>query len=113
MATMIPDIDPGLIENSGEQCFYEAASSLPAAYSVYYRYKFSFGEYAERPDTIFEADFIITHPHQGYLVVEVKEGQYQYFNNRWQKQLGSDFMEVEKGPLEQAEWANVLVASSR
>jgi hypothetical protein len=53
MATMIPDIDPGLIENSGEQRFYEAASSLPAAYTVYYRYKFSPGEVHLRHDFMF------------------------------------------------------------
>ena len=48
MATMIPDIDPGLIENSGEQRFYEAACKLPVEYTVYYSYKFSAGEQAER-----------------------------------------------------------------
>jgi len=110
MATMIPDIDPGLIENSGEQRFYEAAAGLPAAYTVYYSYKFSAGEYAENPALIFEADFIIVHPRLGYLVVEVKEGQYQYFNNRWQKQLGRDFVDVETDPVKQAERAmyNIL-----
>ncbi len=35
MATMIPDIEPSLIENSGEQRFYEAARELPAASGVY------------------------------------------------------------------------------
>jgi len=65
VATMIPDIDPGLIENSGEQRFYEAACDLPAAYSVYYSYKFSAGEHAENPALIYEADFIIVHPHLG------------------------------------------------
>ena len=69
---MIPDIDPALIENSGEQRFYEAACELPAAYTIYYRYKFSAGEYAANPDVIFEADFIIVHSRLGYLVVEVK-----------------------------------------
>jgi hypothetical protein len=110
MATMIPDIDPGLIENSGEQRFYEAAAGLPAAYTVYYSYKFSAGEYAEKPALIFEADFIIVHPRLGYLVVEVKEGQYQYFNNRWQKQLGRDYVDVETDPVKQAERAmyNIL-----
>lgn len=34
MATMFPDIDPALIENSGEQRFYEAAATLPDAYSL-------------------------------------------------------------------------------
>jgi len=110
MATMIPDIDPGLIENSGEQRFYEAACELPAAFTVYFRYKFSAGEYAANPDVIFEADFIIVHPRLGYLVVEVKEGQYQYFNNCWQKQLGSDYVDTKKDPAEQAERAmyNIL-----
>ncbi len=74
---MIPDIDPGLIENSGEQRFYEAAAGLPAAYTVYYSYKFSAGEHAENPALIFEADFIIVYPRLGYLVVDVKKGQYQ------------------------------------
>ena len=69
MATMTPDIDPALIENSGEQRFYEAARELPAAYSVYYSYKFSSGEHAENPALIYEADFIIVHPRLGYLVV--------------------------------------------
>jgi len=105
MATMIPDIDPGLIENSGEQRFYEAACGLPDAYTVYYSYKFSAGDYAENPALIYEADFIIVHPRFGYLVVEVKEGQYQYFNNRWQKQLGRDYVDVEKDPVKQAETA--------
>ncbi len=105
MATMIPDIDPALIENNGEQRFYEAARELPAAYIVYYSYKFSAGEHAENPTLIYEADFIIVHPRLGYLVVEVKEGQYQYFNNRWQKQLGREFVEVEKDPVAQAERA--------
>ena len=36
---MFPDIDPALIENSGEQRFYEAAATLPDAYSVFYRDK--------------------------------------------------------------------------
>ncbi len=110
MVKMVPDIDPGLIENSGEQRFYEAASELPPAYTVYYSYKFSAGEHAENPALIYEADFIIVHPRLGYLVVEVKEGQYQYFNNRWQKQLGSDYVDVEKDPVGQAERAmyNIL-----
>lgn len=77
MATMIPDIAPGLIENSGEQLFTKQLPGQPAAYTVYYSSKFSAGEYAENPALIFEADFIIVHPRLGYLVVEVKEGQYQ------------------------------------
>jgi hypothetical protein len=105
MATMIPDIDPGLIENSGEERFYEAACKLPAEYTVYYSYKFSAGEHTENPSLIYEADFIIVHPRLGYLVVEVKEGQYQYFNNRWQKQLGRDYVDVEQDPAGQAERA--------
>ncbi len=52
MATMIPDIDPGLIENSGEQRFYEAACGLPAAYTIYYSYKFSAGEQVKPSNTI-------------------------------------------------------------
>ena len=99
---MIPDIDPALIENSGEQRFYEAACELPDAFTVYYRYRFSTGEFSETPESIFEADFIIVHPRLGYLVVEVKEGQFQYFNNRWQKQLGASYVDYDKDPTEQA-----------
>ncbi len=62
MATMIPDIDPGLIENSGEQRFYEAARELPGAYTVLYGYKFSVEGAEGSRDRFYEADFIIVHP---------------------------------------------------
>ena|GEM_PF-5069478 len=49
--------------------------------------KFSAGDYTENPALIDEADLIIVHPRFVHLVVELKEGQYHYFNNRCQKQL--------------------------
>ena len=85
MATMTLAIGLALIENSGEQCLYEPTCELPTLQHYYYRYKFSAGEYAANPDVIFEADFIIVHSCLGYLVVKVKDGQYQYFNNCWRK----------------------------
>ena len=40
MATMIPDLDPRLIDNDGERRVYAALRRLPASYTVLYSYKF-------------------------------------------------------------------------
>ena len=102
MANMVPDIDPALIENSGERRFYEAARDLPDAYSVFYSYKFTLGGGSESHEYLYEADFIIVHSRLGYLVVEVKGGQYCYVDNEWQRQMGQDFVAAENDPVKQA-----------
>jgi hypothetical protein len=102
VAIMIPDIDPALIENSGERRFYEAARALPDVFSVFYSYKFTLGGGSESHEYLYEADFIIVHPRLGYLVVEIKGGQYRYVDNEWQRQMGQDFIPAKNDPVKQA-----------
>ncbi len=110
MARLVPDIDPALIENSGEKDFYEAVRELPGSFNVYYRYKFSTGETVKSLEKVFEADFVIVHPRLGYVVVEVKGGHFRYTGNRWQRQDGGEYVDYGKDPAEQAERAmfNIL-----
>ena len=102
MATMIPDIDPAMIENEGERLVYLSALELPADYTVLYSYKFTVGDDFGLPGIVYESDFIIIHPAMGYLVLEVKSGEYMYSGNRWLTYRGKGFVPADKDPVEQA-----------
>ena len=102
MATLIPDMDPALVENEGERRFYRAAMELPDDYTVLYSFKFTVSENKEPPSTIYEADFIIIHPQLGFVTVEVKQGEYKYEKNRWFIFSGKNYVPVNKDPVEQA-----------
>ncbi len=105
MATMIPDIDPAIIENDGERLVYLAALTLPADYTVLYSYKFTVGDNFGSPGIVYESDFIIIHPALGYLVLEVKSGDYMYSGNQWLNYRGKGYVPAEKDPVEQAKRA--------
>lgn len=66
---MIPQISPELITNRGEQIFYEAASRLPSAYTVYHSYEYIVDGGLVNHDAYYEADFVIVHPWLGYLTM--------------------------------------------
>lgn len=104
VATMIPELDPASIHNSGEREFYLAARELPREYTVCYSYRFmtpgSSGE------ELREADFVIAHPALGYLVVEVKGGDVLCEGGRWFRLLEDGSREpLNKDPTAQAQKA--------
>ncbi len=109
MATIIPEINPEFITNRGEQIFYKAACRLPDAYTVFYNYEYITDGGCLDKNTYYEADFVITHPWLGYLVVEVKCGHYRYHNNSWQKRLGAVYVDTGKDPVAQAKRAMFFI----
>lgn len=109
MAIVLPEINPELITNRGEQIFYEAACRLPDAYTVFYNYEYITEGGLLDNNAYYEADFVITHPWLGYLVIEVKGGHYRFQNNRWQKRLGEVYVDTEKDPVAQAKRAMFFI----
>lgn len=68
---MIPSIDPGTIENSGEKEAYEALEKgLPGSWVVRWHYPYCVWESGRLREG--EADFIVLAPGKGMLVIEVK-----------------------------------------
>jgi hypothetical protein len=99
MAKMIPELDITTMENKGEKCFYEAASSLSNSYTVLYGYKY-LQDFSK--DLVREADFIIIHPQLGFLVVEVKQGDIAFHNGQWHEVKQGGYLPLHKNPVEQA-----------
>src|SRR5690348_3718868 len=99
MAKMIPDIDPTTIENKGEKGFYEAALLLPDPYTIFYGYKY-LQELSNH--LVREADFIIIHPHLGFIIVEVKQGDIAFHQGRWHEIKHGGYLPLHKDPIEQA-----------
>lgn len=105
MATMIPDLDPRMIENDGERMAYAALKKLPADYTVLYSFTFrTMPPGAADPD-FGEADFVVVHPRFGYLVLEVKQGKIGFTSGQWyeEKQHGPQLLA--KNPVVQAQKA--------
>ncbi len=109
MATLIPNVNPTGIDNTGERLFYEAAANLPPDYTVLYSFKYRVPETRNFPETIREADFVIINPTLGYLTVEVKQGEVVYRNGRWLHEINGVHVPLDKNPVEQARSAMFAV----
>jgi hypothetical protein len=89
VATMIPNLDPRMIENDGERRVYGALKGLPGDHTVLYSYKYqTIWPVTGDPD-FGEADFIVVHTALGYLVIEVKQGKTGYRNGQWYEDKGT------------------------
>jgi len=111
VATMVPDIDPGMIQNDGERMFYTAARSLPRDYTVLYSFRFRIGKWHTMDDSnegfdhapkIGEIDFVVVHPALGYVTIEVKQGHVLYANGIWQEEKDGSYWPMHKNPVRQA-----------
>lgn len=109
MSTMIPDLDPHLIENDGERRVYAALRKLPASFTVLYSYKFRTAPTGDSEGDPGEADFVVVNPALGYLVVEVKQGKVGYGNGQWYEQKIGRQEPMSKDPVEQAERAKFAI----
>ncbi len=100
MATFIPDVKPDDFNNSpGEKEVYEALKLLGKEYTVFYSLSWiSIGN----DRTIGEADFVIFHPVQGIMVIEVKSGEIAYQNNTWIQTNRNTGRQKEISPYDQA-----------
>lgn len=113
-ATMIPDLDPRMIENDGESRVYAALRKLPAGFTVMYSYAFHIhansatGGFGDDPVSG-EADFVVVHPSLGYLVIEVKQGKIGYANGRWYEEKAHGQEPVSKDPVAQVEKAKFAI----
>ena len=119
MAKMLPPIDPSEIRHESEIPVYLALrDSLPNEYTVLHSFHF-FRPHA-RKSTLreAEADFVITHPRQGMLVLEVKGGdRIRYEQGRWTRENSRGKQEViKKDPFKQAQdnmWALVEIIEKK
>lgn len=102
MATMIPDLDPRMIENDGERRVYAALRALPADYTVLYSYSFRTMPSTGANADFGEADFVVVHPSLGYLVLEVKQGKVGFANGQWYEEKQSGQQPMAKDPVAQA-----------
>ena len=83
MARLIPKTDPKNIVNHGERFVVQALlDQLPSDYIVYHSYPWLRPRRHETTNKEFlqpgEADFVILHPQQGLLVLEVKGGAIEF-----------------------------------
>jgi hypothetical protein len=102
MATMIPDLDPRMIENDGERRVYAALRALPADYTVLYSYTFRTMPRIGADADFGEADFVVVHPSIGYLVLEVKQGKVGFANGQWYEEKRTGQQPMGKDPVAQA-----------
>ena len=103
MARLIPKIEPSEILNTGERKIAEAlVQQLPSKVEVFH----SFQWLSQEKDRLREgeADFVILHPDQGMLFIEVKGSLLRYVPDQqaWfaQNQDGSVY-ELKRGPFDQ------------
>ena len=108
MATVIPDLDPRLVDNDGERRVYAALRRLPASYTVLYSYKFRTAV-ADLESDPGEADFVVVSPTLGYLVIEVKQGKVGYGNGQWYEQKQGRQEPMSKDPVAQVEKAKFAI----
>ncbi|MGI6642419.1 MAG: NERD domain-containing protein [Bacillota bacterium] len=109
MATMIPDLDPRLIDNDGERRVYAALRRLPASYTVLYSYRFRTRVAEDLDSHPGEADFVVVNPTLGYLVIEVKQGKVGYANGQWYEQKQGLQKPMSKDPVDQVEKAKFAI----
>lgn len=112
MATMIPDIDPRDIPNSGESRVYAALRNLPSSCTVCYSFKYRPTASPPTQDGIDfgEADFVVVCPPVGYIVIEVKQGRIEYNAGEWLEHRPEGLVPLPKDPLEQARRAMFSIA---
>lgn len=109
MAKMYPNrLRSDILDTPGRRAecdVYRALSLLPDSYTIYYSTHW-ISDPTWRGMLEGEADFIITHPKMGILVIEVKGGTIHYdaSMDRWYTRpiLGGDLIELKYSPLEQA-----------
>jgi len=109
MATMIPDLDPRLIDNDGERRVYAALRRLPPSYTALYSYKFRTTATPDLEGNPGEADFVVVSPTLGYVVIEVKQGKVGYGNGQWYEQKQGRHVPMSKDPVAQVEKAKFAI----
>jgi len=80
---MIPDIEPSEVRYPGERLVFRWLKSLPKDFTVFHSVRvlerLYGGRHRER-----EADFVVLHPRQGLLVIEVKGGRdFELRDGQW------------------------------
>ena len=103
MARLIPKIEPSEILNTGERKIAEAlVQQLPSKVEVFHSFQWLSQEKNRLREG--EADFVILHPDQGMLFIEVKGSLLRYVPDQqaWfaQNQDGSVY-ELKRGPFDQ------------
>ncbi|MBN1608516.1 MAG: NERD domain-containing protein [Polyangiaceae bacterium] len=105
MARLIPQVDPSSIENCGERVVAEAlVSQLPGDWLIYHSYPWLRRERDGRgPLREGEIDFVLFHPVEGLLVLEVKGGDIRFDSptHDYFRQTARGRQEI-KNPFEQA-----------
>ena len=81
MARMIPSELLADNNSYGEQQVFNALKTLPGEYTVYHSYQWRKRDRNQVRQG--EADFIVCHPRNGFLVIEVKSGGIEYSEGRW------------------------------
>jgi hypothetical protein len=102
MAKMIPDIDPTLIENTGERLVYQALrDQLPSNWVVRHHYLFCWKDGNRMREG--EADFIVLAPKRGLMVIEVKGSHgFDCKDGQWFRVKEDGHREPAENPFEQA-----------
>lgn len=103
---MLPELDPSEIQHESEVPVYLALrDSLSDEYTVLHSYHFFRPNAKKSSLREAEADFVITHPKRGMLVLEVKGGdRIRYENGKWMRENSWGRQEyIKKDPFEQAQ----------
>lgn len=109
MATVIPAIDPAVLQEEGDRRVYLAARNLPEDYTVLYSYKFC---NQVTGAVMWEADLVVIHPLKGFLVYKVHRGEVGFFNGRWHELRGETYVPLEENPVELARRSSYAIVRS-
>ena len=103
MAQMIPQLIEEDNDSFGERQVFEALKKLPDEYTVFHSVRWN--DRNEKNTVVYgESDFTVFHPEKGIIVIEVKSGGIECFNNTW-TYIRTDNGERNpmKNPLKQAD----------
>lgn len=103
MATMIPRVMEEDNNSFGERQVFEALMKLPPEYTVFHSVRWNMRN--EKNRVVWgESDFTILHQKKGMLVIEVKSGGIECFNNQWTYVRTDNFERYTmKNPMKQAD----------
>lgn len=79
MAIFIPSVPESFNSSYGEEEVFNSLKILDDKYSIFY----SLSWVGIDKRTLGEADFVISHPEKGILVIEVKSGEIEFKNGEW------------------------------
>ena len=97
MAVFIPSIPNNFNHSGGEESVFKSLRALNNDYTVFH----SLSWVGAGNRTLGEADFVITHPNKGVLIVEVKAGEI-IFNGAWYQRNFKTGIEKRIDPFNQA-----------